>query len=896
VSIFDPAPQNWPQVALGDWLKTASVEKFALGTEENSSPPVLLRKETKPWKLVGEDELDSFVIEVKTEHTTSSTEEVYHLISALIDVSKARAPARIIVSSGMKFVETVSKLRALRQLAETLGYTDTVVRACIRTEGEPATALVRATVHALCAILGTADEIEVDAEPFAGIIGDEPQRRALAVGQILREEAGLRAVADPAAGSFSVEKRTREIIDDVWNRLHLSREFKSTSKSDFKTPNGGLPGFPPFVRGPYSSMYLKSPWTIRQYAGFSTAEETNAFYRNALASGQRGLSVAFDLPTHRGYDSDHHRVTGDVGKAGVAIDTVEDMKRLFAGIPLGKMTVSMTMNGAVLPIMAFFIVAAEEQGVAASALGGTIQNDILKEYMVRNTYIYPPAPSLRIAADIMAWLSKNSPKFNSVSISGYHMHEAGATAAQELAYTLANGLEYLKAGREAGVDADLLASRLSFFWAQGMDHLTEIAKLRAARGLWSRLLHDAGITRPKSLALRCHCQTSGWSLTRQEAPNNIIRTTIEALSAVHGHTQSLHTNSLDEAIALPSDAAAKISLQTQLILQKETDICEVIDPWGGSLEVESRTTALAEEAWREISEITAAGGMVAAISKGIPQSRIESASAARQARIDSGAEKIVGVNFLRSSQPERIETREIDNRAVREAQIERLASAKALRDATRVHMSLSALENAARDGVTNLLEAAIEAARARATIGEISDALERVFGRHSAVVKITTGVYGGAMTDESELSIVRDRTAHFQQAHGRRPRILVAKMGQDGHDRGAKIVACAFADFGFDVDLAPLFGTPEEICRQALDNDVHLIGISTLAGGHKTLVPDLIRCLHEAGAAHVRVSVGGIIPDGDYAFLKEAGVVAIFGPGSRLPDCAHALLNCIEVP
>lgn len=655
-----------------------------------------------------------------------------------------------------------------------------------------------------------------------------------------------------------------------------------------------MPGFPPFVRGPYASMYLKSPWTTRQYAGFSTAEETNAFFQTALAAGQRGLSVAFDLPTHRGYDSDHPRVTGDVGKAGVAIDTVEDMKVLFAGIPLDKISVSMTMNGAVLPVLAFFIVAAEEQGVSASALSGTIQNDILKEYMVRNTYIYPPAPSIRIVADIMAWLSRHSPRFNSVSISGYHMHEAGATAAQELAYTLANGLEYLKAGRAAGVDADLLASRMSFFWAQGMDFFTEVAKLRAARGLWARLLREADVTSSKALALRCHCQTSGWSLARQEPLNNVVRTTVEALSAVHGQTQSLHTNSLDEAIALPSDAAARIALHTQLILQHETDACSVVDAWGGSLEVEQRTVALAEEALRLMEEINAAGGMVAAISKGLPQQRIEEAAAIRQARIDSVEEKLVGVNFLRMEQQDRIDVREIDNRAVRDAQLRRLQAVKDSRDEQCVSAALVAVEEMAREGGGNLLAVVIEAARARATLGEISDALERVFTRHAAVARVPGGVYGRSMSDDTELSAIRDRVLRFLAAHGRRPRILIAKMGQDGHDRGAKVVASAFADFGFDVDLAPMFGTPAEVCRQALDNDVHMIGISTLAGGHMTLVPELIETLRQQEAENIMVFVGGIVPDNDQPLLLASGVSAIFGPGSRLPDCAFSLLDCLE--
>jgi methylmalonyl-CoA mutase len=658
----------------------------------------------------------------------------------------------------------------------------------------------------------------------------------------------------------------------------------------------GLPGFPPFVRGPYASMYLKTPWTLRQYAGFSTAEETNAFFRNALAGGQTGLSVAFDLATHRGYDSDHPRVTGDVGKAGVAIDTIEDMHRLFEGIPLGSTSVSMTMNGAVLPVLAFFIVAAEEQGVPAAALSGTIQNDILKEYMVRNTYIYPPAPSMRIVAEIMAWLSAHAPKFNSISVSGYHMHEAGATAAQELAYTLANGIAYVNAGRAAGVDANTLAARMSFFWAQGMDYLTEIAKLRAARGLWAKMLWELGVRSPKALALRCHCQTSGWSLTRQDPMNNVIRTTLEALSAVHGHTQSLHTNSLDEAVALPSDSAARIARHTQLILQHETDVCAIVDPWGGSLEVEKRTTALAQEALELILEIDAAGGMVAAISKGIPQRHIERAAAARQGRIDAAADRIVGVNCFQRDNDAPLEIRSIDNQSVRKTQVARLDDVRRKRDPVRVTAALTALEAAAHSGEGNLLQLTIDAARIRATLGEISDALERIFTRHTAVAQVVSGAYGGDMSADAEIIAVRERVAAFASQQGRRPRILIAKMGQDGHDRGAKVVAGAFADFGFDVDLAPMFRTPEEVCRQALDNDVHVIGISTLAGAHSTLVPELLAQLKRSDAGHVCVVVGGIIPDADYPSLKAAGVAAIFGPGTRLPDCANSVLDSLSNP
>ncbi|WP_346333314.1 methylmalonyl-CoA mutase [Prosthecobacter sp. SYSU 5D2] len=816
----------------------------------------------------------------------------------------------------MDIFATVAKLRALRGLARALAAEGDrpmpKIRACLclgKLEGyDQACGLIRATVQAVSGILGMSDEIEADPQAFMGMDGqadvEEIRRRMQALSCILQEESGLGKVADPLAGSFLVEAETRLLAGKVYEALG-SGCFKGVPFSEViqrcevrpTLADPGWPGLPPFIRGPYASMYLKAPWTLRQYAGFSTAEETNAFFRSALADGQRGLSVAFDLPTHRGYDSDHPRVTGDVGKAGVAIDTVEDMKRLFESIPLGQITVSMTMNGAVLPVLAFFIVTAEEQGVSLEALSGTIQNDILKEYMVRNTYIYPPGPSLRIVADVMRWLAENCPRFNSISVSGYHMHEAGATAAQELAYTLANGLAYLEAGSKAGVPAETLAARMSFFWAQGMNYQTEVAKLRAARGLWARLLWDAGIRSAKALALRCHCQTSGWSLTRQDPVNNIVRTTVEALSAVHGHTQSLHTNSLDEAVALPSDAAARIARQTQLILQKESGICSVIDPWGGSLDMEERTAALASEAMEMIDEIREAGGMVHAVAKGLPQRRIEEAAARRQANIDSGSEKIIGVNYLQPDHEAPLEIRDIDNAAVRSAQLARLQQVKATRNPIRVQESLQALEVAARDPDANLLALAIVAARERATLGEISLALEQVFGRYYAMTQVVGGVYSAAMPaeEDSEMKRVRVRVEQFARKNGRRPRMLLAKMGQDGHDRGAKVVAGAFSDFGFDVDLAPLFRTPDEVCRQAIDNDVHVIGISSLAGGHTTLVPELLRLLKEQESSHMQVIVGGIIPDGDHAVLSAQGVGAIFGPGTRLPDCAHRVMDLLEI-
>lgn len=656
-----------------------------------------------------------------------------------------------------------------------------------------------------------------------------------------------------------------------------------------------IPGDFPFIRGPRATMYAEKPWTIRQYAGFSTAEESNAFYRACLAQGQMGLSVAFDLATHRGYDSDHPRVVGDVGKAGVAIDSVEDMKILFDGVPLDKMSVSMTMNGAVLPVLASFIVAGEEQGVPRAKLTGTIQNDILKEFMVRNTYIYPPGPSMRIVADIIEYTAKEMPKFNSISISGYHMQEAGATCDLELAFTLADGLEYVRAALSKGLDIDQFAGRLSFFFAIGMNFYMEIAKLRAARLLWATLMKR--LFQPKkreSLMLRTHCQTSGASLTEQDPFNNIVRTTIEAMAAVFGGTQSLHTNSYDEAIALPSDTAARIARNTQLILQLETGIPKVIDPWGGSYFMESLTHALARKAMNTIEEVEAMGGMVKAIEAGMPKLRIEETAARRQARIDRGEDIIVGVNKFRLPEEPEIEIREIDNTAVRERQIERLKKIRATRDQARVEAALNALTRAAETGEGNLLALAVEAARARATVGEISAALEKVWGRYQAEVRSVSGVYGGQYNDDPEWQQLRAEVDAFAREHGRRPRILVAKVGQDGHDRGAKVIATAFADLGFDVDIGSLFQTPEEVARQAVENDVHVIGISTQAGGHKTLVPQLIRELERLGASDIIVTVGGIIPQKDYKFLEQAGVKAIFGPGTHVLKAARRVLELVR--
>ncbi|MFN8273372.1 MAG: methylmalonyl-CoA mutase [Flavobacteriaceae bacterium] len=652
-------------------------------------------------------------------------------------------------------------------------------------------------------------------------------------------------------------------------------------------------GFAPNLRGPYATMYVRRPWTIRQYAGFSTAEESNAFYRRNLAAGQKGLSVAFDLATHRGYDSDHERVVGDVGKAGVAIDSVEDMKILFDQIPLSEMSVSMTMNGAVLPIMAFYIVAAEEQGVAPELLSGTIQNDILKEFMVRNTYIYPPTPSMKIIADIFEFTSKKMPKFNSISISGYHMQEAGATADIELAYTLADGLEYIRTGLAAGMQIDDFAPRLSFFWAIGMNHFMEIAKMRAARMLWAKLLKPFNPKDDKSLALRTHCQTSGWSLTEQDPFNNVARTAIEAAAAAFGGTQSLHTNALDEAIALPTDFSARIARNTQIYLQEETKICKTVDPWAGSYYVEKLTEEIAHKAWALIQEVEELGGMTKAIEAGIPKLRIEEAAAKKQARIDSGQDIIVGVNKYRLEKEDPLHILDVDNQLVRQQQIERLQQIKTTRNAQEVQKSLEQLTFCAKTGQGNLLELAVIAARNRATLGEISDALEVEFGRYKAQIKSFSGVYSKEIKNDEHFEKARQLADAFAQKEGRRPRIMIAKMGQDGHDRGAKVVATGYADVGFDVDIGPLFQTPAEAAKQAVENDVHILGVSSLAAGHKTLVPQVIEELKKYGREDIMVIVGGVIPAQDYQYLFDAGAVAVFGPGTKISEAAISILNIL---
>jgi methylmalonyl-CoA mutase len=794
--------------------------------------------------------------------------------------------------------------------------------------------ILRGTTEAMAAVLAGADSISI--APF-DISGDRQSVLARHLARntqlILRHEALLGRVADPAGGSYAVEAITERYVADTWKSFQALQasgtrssgppdftnlEYASDAVSakvperiewlslehipiqSFYTPADlervehleYAAGIPPFLRGPYSTMYTLQPWTIRQYAGFSTAEESNAFYRRNLAAGQKGLSVAFDLPTHRGYDSDHPRVAGDVGKAGVAIDSVLDMKVLFDGIPLDRMSVSMTMNGAVLPIMAFYIVAAEEQGVASNKLSGTIQNDILKEFMVRNTYIYPPEPSLRIIGDIFRYCAANMPKFNCISVSGYHMQEAGATADIELAYTLADGLEYLRTGIKAGLNVDDFAPRISFFWGVGMNHFMEIAKMRAARVLWAKLVKGFGAKNPKSLALRAHSQTSGWSLTAQDPYNNVVRTCVEALAAAMGHTQSLHTNALDEALALPTDFSAGIARDTQIYLQEETGITRIIDPWGGSYFVERLTHELMHSAWELIEEIERLGGMTRAIETGIPKMRIEEAAARRQACIDSGKDVIIGVNGYHAPEETPIPVLDIDDAAVRAAQMRRLEQLRCDRNSEAVQHALAHLERCARHDEGNLLECAVEAAREHATLGEISLALEKVWGRYQAAPRAVTGIYSAEAAGE-EFRAVQRMVEEFEEAEGRRPRILVAKMGQDGHDRGAKVIASAFADLGFDVDIGPLFQTPAEVARFAAEGDVHVAGVSTLAAGHKTLVPQLIEELRRLGRDDILVVAGGVIPPQDYDFLYRAGVAGIFGPGTPVPKAAQQILRVL---
>ena len=775
--------------------------------------------------------------------------------------------------------------------------------------------LIRATLQAVSAVSGGCDGLTIPTPKLPE--GEVLARRIVRnIHNLLRDESFLDRVADPLGGSYTVEQLTTTIAKALTSRESANQPVASGQQPTASIPNReeiplksyytrvdleGLEhlnyaaGVPPYLRGPYGSMYAIRPWTIRQYAGFSTAEASNAFYRRNLAAGQMGLSVAFDLATHRGYDSDHPRVTGDVGKAGVAISSVEDMKILFDSIPLDKMSVSMTMNGAVLPIMAFFIVAAEEQGVDPELLQGTIQNDILKEFMVRNTYIYPPAPSMRIVGDIFSYCAKKMPKFNCISISGYHMHEAGAPADLELAYTLADGIEYVRTGIAAGMEVDEFAGRLSFFWGIGMDLFMEVAKMRAGRLLWAKMLKEVGATNPKSLALRTHCQTSGWSLTAQDPYNNVTRTTVEALAAVLGGTQSLHTNSLDEAIALPTDFSAKIARDTQLYLQKNAGITKWIDPLGGSYYVENLTHELVHKAWARIKEVEELGGMSKAIETGLPKMRIEEAAAKRQARIDTGKDKIIGVNAFVTEDETEMELLEVDNTAVRGSQIARLNAMKAKRDDVNVKFALEAITTCAKGGEGNLLDLAVNAARLRATLGEISDAMEKAYGRYSATIRSISGVYSAESMQDPEMKEAMRLADEFAQAEGRRPRILVAKMGQDGHDRGAKVIATSFADIGFDVDIGPLFQTPQEVAQQAIENDVHVLGISSLAGGHKTLVPEVIKELRETyDRGDILVVAGGVIPPNDYDFLKQAGCFDVYGPGTRIPVAAKGIIEALR--
>jgi len=802
---------------------------------------------------------------------------------------------------------------------------------------EPYTNLLRFTTEAVSAILGGYETLQISAFDSGNLVNPDIAARISGnIHLVLREEGSLGQVVDPARGSNYIETLTRKLAESAWKRF-MEIEAENPNRATERRPdvsaidifspvaaaNGAdtqqeswttaegidikstyyasdaasfdhlnfAPGFPPYIGGPYTMMYTTQPWTIRQYAGFSTAEESNNFYRKNLAAGQKGLSVAFDLPTHRGYDSDHERVIGDVGKAGVAVDSVEDMKILFDQIPLGDISVSMTMNGAVLPIMAFYIVAGEEQGVPLEKLSGTIQNDILKEFMVRNTYIYPPEPSMKIIADIFRYTSEKMPKFNSISISGYHIQEAGATADLELAFTLADGLEYIRTGLKAGLDIDAFAPRLSFFWGIGMNYFMEIAKLRAARMLWAKIVKQFNPKNPKSLMLRSHCQTSGWSLTEQDPFNNITRTCLEALAATLGHTQSLHTNALDEAIALPTPFSAKIARDTQLYLQKESDITKSIDPWAGSSFVEYLTGELAAKAWKIICDIEEAGGMVKAIEKGLPKLQIEEAATRKQARIDSGKEIIVGVNGYKTSSKTDIELLEVDNTKVLEQQLRQLETIKAERDNKACAEAIRAIEESAASGEGNLLALAVDAARKRATLGEISSACEKTFGRYRAITRLNSSIYRTQMQDNKLFQEAQQLADTFASQEGRRPRIMVSKVGQDGHDRGAKVIAAGFADVGFDVDISPLFQTPEEVVQQALDNDVHLIGISSLAAGHKTLIPKIVEELKAHGREDILVIAGGIIPERDHAFLYDKGVAGIFGPGTVIAEAAITILK-----
>jgi methylmalonyl-CoA mutase len=936
----EPAPGRLRLVTSGDDHPTGPGYVLHTAGAENPETWTAAAALAKAWSLDRESERTRVIDLLPATH--AGLGPVSRLAIAAAAWSRLEAESGdswIFWPVSVRILEEIAALRALRALMDQSGVTHRiwVIGSPVDIDAAfPANNLVRSTLHGLVGLLGGADRWSLlPHEP-----GPEGERLADNLARLLEHEARLSLGGDPLGGAWALEEATLALQDAALQRsAHLSAlaptawwtdetfqdwlgqdrtRQEQFARIDHPRPvgqrgtrladGGGRPhqvgatdnrlppspaGEAPFTRGPYRTMYLGRPWTIRQYAGFSTAEESNAFYRRNLAAGQKGLSVAFDLPTHRGYDSDHPRVTGDVGMAGVAVDSVEDMKILFDGIPLDRMSVSMTMNGAVLPVMAFYIVAAEEAGVAPEALSGTIQNDILKEFMVRNTFIYPPAPSMRIVRDIIRFSSQGMPRFNPISVSGYHMLEAGASPDLELAYTLADGIEYARQAVAAGLDVDAFAPRISFFFGIGMDLLTEVAKLRAARTLWAELMLQFDPKDAKSLMLRTHCQTSGWSLSAQDPFNNVARTCVEAVAAVVGHTQSLHTNALDEALALPTDFSARVARDTQRILQQESDLTRVIDPFGGSFEVEARTASLVEAARGHLLEIEEAGGMAEAIRLGIPKRRIEQAAARRQARIDSGTEVIVGVNRFKASATTDVDVRLIDNDAVRQSQINRLNQVRAQRDEEAVKQALARLTAAAREEAAPLLEHAVEAARRRATLGEISDALEVVFGRHQPESSFTTGVYAAEFAERSTLAAVKRQSDIFLERSGRRPRILIAKLGQDGHDRGARVIASAFADLGFDVDVGPLFQTPGETVRQAIENDVHVIGASSLAGAHRTLIPEVLQRLRAAGRDDVLVVAGGVIPDADIPALLEAGVTDVFGPGTVIPEAASRLLDSL---
>ena len=823
---------------------------------------------------------------------TNSTESPVTLVEELrfllkqVEMAEHKMCVKVMVSQ--HFFLEISKIRALRFLLNQDSDLSQVKIICQPSiSGEKEYNLINATIASMAAVIGGCDALIAPKVGFEN--GETDSRLSRNIGNLIKLESSLAQWRDLAHGAHALDSMTATLVNAVVGAEVETADFGIQRREH----EGHHAGMAPFLRGPYSTMYVSRPWTIRQYAGFSTAEESNAFYKRNLAAGQKGLSVAFDLATHRGYDSDHPRVKGDVGKAGVAIDSVEDVKKLFDGIPLDKMSVSMTMNGAVIPIMAYYIVAAEEQGVDISSLSGTIQNDILKEFMVRNTYIYPPKASMRIIGDIFQFTSQYMPKFNSISISGYHMHEAGATPEIELAFTIADGLEYVKTGLDKGIDIDAFAPRLSFFWGIGMNFVSEVAKLRAGRMLWARLIKQFSPKNPKSMALRAHSQTSGYSLTAQDPFNNVGRTCIEAMAAIMGHTQSLHTNALDEAIALPTDYSAKVARDTQLLLQKDTDITKLIDPWGGSVEIEKETARLIEEAQKIIDEIEEMGGMAAAIEVGYPKMRIEEDAAKKQARIDTGVEQIVGVNVFQTDEKLGIDLLEVDNDEVLNSQLEGLSALRAKRNEAEVMDALDKLEKGAQeDG--NLLELAIIAARNRATLGEISMAMEKVFGRFQAQQRTIQGVYSSAVSQNETFIKAKSLSDEFAEEEGRRPRILIAKMGQDGHDRGAKVIATSFADLGFDVDIGPLFQTPAEVAMQAAENDVHVVGASSLAAGHKTLIPELIQELQSIGRGDIEVVAGGIIPEADHDFLKKSGVLSIFGPGTVIAEAAIEILNALR--